>query len=395
MRLRLATALALALAGCGDGDGSGGTAGAGGGTAGAGGATAGNGGGGSGGTTSGRGGAGGATAGTSGGAGATGGSSTGGAGTAGGGGTGGGSAGAGGRGGGGATGGSSGGAAGGGGDAGGAGRGGNGGAAGGASGAGGRGGAAGSAGRGGSGGAAGTGGGAGGSGGGAGTGGGAGGSGGAGGATPFRPCPTNGDPCRILPLGDSITDGYNIPGGYRIDLFRRARTAGKNITFTGSQTNGPATVDGVTFPNRHEGHSGWRIDMIDDRVPSPALQMVPHIVLVMAGTNDAIQNVNVSTAPARVGTLIDALTAGAPDALIVVALLTPLGDNAQEARVASINSGLPAIVQSRASAGKHVVLVDMHTGFPESELADMIHPNMTGYNRMAGVWYAAIGPLLP
>lgn len=25
-------------------------------------------------------------------------------------------------------------------------------------------------------------------------------------------------PIRIMPLGDSITDGYNVPGGYRIDL---------------------------------------------------------------------------------------------------------------------------------------------------------------------------------
>ena len=59
------------------------------------------------------------------------------------------------------------------------------------------------------------------------------------------------------------------------------------------------------------------------------------------------------------------------------------------------NAALPAIIQTRVNAGKHVVLVDMHTGFPVSELADGIHPNQTGYNRMAGIWYAAISPLLP
>ena len=41
------------------------------------------------------------------------------------------------------------------------------------------------------------------------------------------------------------------------------------------------------------------------------------------------------------------------------------------------------------------MLVDMHTGFPTSELADGIHPNTAGYARMAGVWYTAIDPLLP
>jgi lysophospholipase L1-like esterase len=47
-------------------------------------------------------------------------------------------------------------------------------------------------------------------------------------------------------------------------------------------------------------------------------------------------------------------------------------------------------VQTRASAGKHVILVDQFTGFPTSELGDGVHPNQAGYARMAGVWYEAI-----
>jgi lysophospholipase L1-like esterase len=221
------------------------------------------------------------------------------------------------------------------------------------------------------------------------------GGGGTGGAPGYRPCPSNGDACAILPIGDSITDGYNVPGGYRIELFRSAHAAGHNITFTGSLTNGPATVDGVAFPIRHEGHSGWRIDMISGQVPAPALSIRPHIVLLMAGTNDVIQNSDLDQAPARLGTLIDALVTGAPDALIVVAQLTPLGDPTQETNVVAYNDALPAIVAARVAAGNHVVLVDMHTGFPVSELADMIHPTTAGYARMAGVWYATVAPLLP
>jgi lysophospholipase L1-like esterase len=222
-----------------------------------------------------------------------------------------------------------------------------------------------------------------------------GGGGGAGGASGYRPCPSNGDACAILPIGDSITDGYNVPGGYRIELFRSAHAAGHNITFTGSLTNGPATVDGVAFPIRHEGHSGWRIDMIAGQVPAPALGITPHIVLLMAGTNDVIQNSALAQAPGRLGTLIDALAIGAPDALIVVAQLTPLGDPTEETNVVAYNDALPAIVAARVDAGNHVVLVDMHTGFPGSELADMIHPTTDGYARMAGVWYATLAPLLP
>jgi hypothetical protein len=401
-RLWLAASFALVLAACGGDGGSGNTG------------SAGAGGGGSGGSTS-RGGAGGTTSGSAGSGGSagsdgsSGGSGGGGGGTGGSGGSAGasGNAGRGGTAGGGAAGtGGAGGAGGAAGNAGG-GRGGSGGTAGAAGSAGARGGSGGAGGSAGAGGAAGTGGSAGAPGGGSGGGGtagaagsagargGSGGGAGAGGAPSFMPCPTNGDACRILPLGDSITDGFNIPGGYRIELFRRAHMAGQNITFTGSLNNGPAMVDGVTFPNRHEGHSGWTIDMIGDQVPSPALQTAPHIVLLMAGTNDAIMNLNIAQAPTRLGTLLDELTTGAPNALILVAQLTPLSDSARESRVTGFNAAIPAIVQTRVAAGKHIKLVDMHTGFPTSELADGIHPNTAGYARMAGVWYAALDPLLP
>lgn len=182
-------------------------------------------------------------------------------------------------------------------------------------------------------------------------------------------------------------------GGYRIELFRKALAAGQSITFTGSQMNGPAMVDGVPFPRKHEGHSGWKINQIAGLVPAPSMQEIPHIVLLMAGTNDVAQGDNLAMAPQRLGSLLDKIFAAAPDALVVVAKLVPLSFN--DAAVVAYNNALPPVVQARASAGKHVVLVDMHTGFPTSELADGVHPNAAGYARMANRWYDAIGDMLP
>ncbi|WP_437497375.1 SGNH/GDSL hydrolase family protein [Sorangium sp. So ce1099] len=224
---------------------------------------------------------------------------------------------------------------------------------------------------------------------------GAGGAGGAGGAAGFRPCPTNGDPCKILPLGDSITDGVGVQGGggYRIELFKKARAAGQNITFVGSLVNGPAMVDGVAFPRAHEGHSGWRINQIAGLVPTPALADHPHIVLLHAGTNDLTQNDNIPMAPQRVGAVLDKIFDSSPETLVVVAQLIPI--TFADPTVVTYNNALADIVETRAAAGKHVVLVDMHTGFPAAELPDRIHPNEAGYARMANVWYAAIADLLP
>jgi hypothetical protein len=223
-------------------------------------------------------------------------------------------------------------------------------------------------------------------------GGGAGGAGGGG----FRPCPTNGDPCRILPFGDSITDGVGVSGGgsYRIELFRKALEAGKDITFTGGLMNGPQMVDGSPFPRQHEGHSGWKIAALQPLIPAPAFEPLPHIVLLHIGTNDIAQNDNLSQAPMRLGALIDDIVDTAPDALVVVAKIIPLSLGGGGA-IDTYNDAIPGIVQTRASSGKHVILVDQNTGFPDNELADGVHPNAQGYARMAGVWWTAIQGLLP
>ena len=95
-----------------------------------------------------------------------------------------------------------------------------------------------------------------------------------------------------MPFGDSITDGFGTAGGYRVELFRLAHEAGKNITFVGSASNGPATVDGATFPPQHEGHSGFTIDTTPSRsgiaplVSSVMQEFTPHIVFHKDGWCD-------------------------------------------------------------------------------------------------------------
>nr|PZN24320.1 MAG: endoglucanase [Pseudomonadota bacterium] len=209
-----------------------------------------------------------------------------------------------------------------------------------------------------------------------------------GGPMGFDPCPTA-EPCKILPLGDSITDGFNVPGGYRIELFAKAVADGKNITFVGGSMNGPNMVAGMPFPKAHEGHSGWTIEQIDNIVPSPALNPKPHIVLLHIGTNDMYRSPN--GAPNRLAALIDQILAELPDALLVVSNIIPFpGNNA----VSTYNAAIPPLIEERAKAGKHILFVDQFQGFPTSELADGVHPNEAGYKRMAGVWYEAIEPYL-
>jgi lysophospholipase L1-like esterase len=168
---------------------------------------------------------------------------------------------------------------------------------------------------------------------------------------------------------------------------------GMDITFVGGSKNGPATVDGVAFPQSHEGHSGWTIQQIDNIVQNNnALGVNPNIILLHIGTNDMYGS-DPANADKRLATLLDHIIAKQPNALLVVSNIIPLGILAT-AEVPKYNAKIPAVLNARIQAGKNIIFVDQYKDFPTSELADQVHPNAAGYARMAKKWYAAIKPYL-
>jgi lysophospholipase L1-like esterase len=188
---------------------------------------------------------------------------------------------------------------------------------------------------------------------------------------------------RIMPLGDSITDGYTTPGGYRTGLWSRLAGGGYTVDFVGSLFNGPTALG----DHDHEGHSGWRIDQLDANIVSWLNASDPRTVLLHIGTNDMNQNYDIANAPARLSTLVDHIRSVKPNAEIFVAQITPEQDPTLEARVVAYNATLPAIV---ASKGTHAHLVNMHAALTTADLADGVHPTAGGYDKMAAVWYAAL-----
>ncbi|MGW5714966.1 ricin-type beta-trefoil lectin domain protein [Amycolatopsis sp. NPDC003865] len=191
---------------------------------------------------------------------------------------------------------------------------------------------------------------------------------------------------RVMPLGDSITEGTQVPGGYRIGLWQRLSAGGYRVDFTGSQYNGPASLG----DHDHEGHPGWRIDQIDANVVTWLRNTGSHTVLLHIGTNDILQNYDVGRAPARLSGLIDHITATAPDAEVFVATIIPLANSGQESAARTFNSAIPGIVQGNQNAGKHVHLVDMHAALTTGDLIDGVHPTATGYDKMAATWFGAL-----
>jgi lysophospholipase L1-like esterase len=191
---------------------------------------------------------------------------------------------------------------------------------------------------------------------------------------------------KVMPLGDSITDGITVSGAYRTSLWQRFVSGGYKVDFVGSLSGGPAALG----DHDHEGHSGWRIDQIDANIVGWLRTYQPHTVLLHIGTNDVLQNNNVANAPARLSALIDHITATAPTAEVFVAQIIPLSNSGQNAQVRTYNAAIPGIVSGKVSAGQHVHLVDMYDALTTADLADGVHPTAGGYDKMAAVWNAAL-----
>jgi lysophospholipase L1-like esterase len=197
-------------------------------------------------------------------------------------------------------------------------------------------------------------------------------------------------PTKIMPLGDSITDGYTIPGGYRVDLWSTVQHTGQPIDFVGSLSNGPVSLG----DKQHEGHAGWRIDQIDANVTGWLNSAQPEVVLLMIGTNDMLQEFDATNAPARLSALIDKITEHSPALQVIVASLPPLSSPIANQRVLNFNAAIPNIVSAKTANGKKVAFVDMYPALTLSDLDDGIHPNASGYTKLANAWYGALSPFL-
>jgi lysophospholipase L1-like esterase len=204
-------------------------------------------------------------------------------------------------------------------------------------------------------------------------------------ATPTRVLPRS-DSMRIMPLGDSITDGYNIPGGYRVDLEDELRASGIRFDFVGSQHNGPRSL----ADHDHEGHNGWRIGQLQSYVDAWLTTYQPDVVLLLIGTNDILQHYRLATAPDRLVTLVDLIRTVRPTTKIFLSTLPPIANPADNSRITTYNADVIDVVRTRAEAGEPIRLVDGGGALTISDLADGLHPNATGYSKLADAWRAAL-----
>jgi len=203
--------------------------------------------------------------------------------------------------------------------------------------------------------------------------------------------PVRAAPIKVMPLGDSITDGFTVPGGYRIQFYNRLVADGLTgaLDFVGSQSNGPASL----LDREHEGHTGWHVADIAANIDGWMASANPSIVMLMIGTNDILHS-QYTGASTRLSALIDQICADLPaGGKLYVSTIPTLGSTTYGSYITLVdqyNADIPGIVQSKVAAGKPVYLVDMHSVISASDLSDEIHPSEAGYAKMGNAWYDII-----
>ena len=151
---------------------------------------------------------------------------------------------------------------------------------------------------------------------------------------------------------------------------------------------------GTMLDNDVEGWPGFRVDQVHVKATSPnggpVARFKPNVILINAGTNDALQSHSLNDIGRRMESMLIDLWNRSPRAVILLSTLIINRKPEIERNVITINAQYRALARRLRREGRHIVLVEMHCdpNAPTAhDMADTIHPNDSGYKKMADLWY--------
>lgn len=196
---------------------------------------------------------------------------------------------------------------------------------------------------------------------------------------------------RLMPLGDSITEGTGSSdeAGYRSGMYALLTDFGSRFDFVGSMQFGEGLLD-----NDHEGHAGAYANDILAELSNYLRQARPEAVLLHIGTNDVSIGNHYGTVTNEIAAIVDTILFFNPQTKIYLSTLIPRRDDKQSVTL-NVNASLPEVVSARQQAGYKIFLVDNSAAFLANPnyatewMIDHVHPNDAGYQVMAQTWQRA------
>lgn len=217
----------------------------------------------------------------------------------------------------------------------------------------------------------------------------------------------------LMCLGDSITDGFWMTGGYR-------NTLCDLITENGQQAQvdmvGP-NWGGTGYDTQHAGYSGYSVDNIaqEDSISGQRTGISSFIdwlmtdypadvVFLQIGTNDILSLYDLEHYGARLEALVDHILSTLPEDGALYLATLPCMDatntlyineyyftvESMDAAVEQCNAQIRALVEKKRSEGARIMLADVNGVLEKSDLYDGVHPNEEGYRKLGAFWYTQL-----
>jgi lysophospholipase L1-like esterase len=223
---------------------------------------------------------------------------------------------------------------------------------------------------------------------------------------------------RIMPLGDSITNGESpqpdsLFTGYRQPLWLLLQLNNYPVDFVGNDSAGYAAQPEYDFNNA--GYGGYSIKQIshliktgldrDENVitPGPYLNYYPaDVILLHIGTND------VDTTIADLEDLLNYFDnyQDTTNSIIWVILAKIINEVPYSLTTTIYNNNIEKMAEDRIKKGDHLKIVDMENDagliyqidtvapYNNGDMYDHLHPNNRGYAKMASLFYDSLNILL-
>ncbi len=194
-------------------------------------------------------------------------------------------------------------------------------------------------------------------------------------------------PIKIMAVGDSITEGADFFSCYRPLLREKLLAAGYAVEFVGTRTS--ASPAG---PLAHEGYGGKDTEWLAQNVPEHFRAHPAAIVLLHSGHNHTVEERPVPGIVAATEKLIAAFRGANPRVTVLLAQVIPAGKLPKYAYLPELNAALGQLAARLDTPAQRVIAVDHAIGFDwhTDTVADSVHPNAAGAEKIAAGWFAAL-----
>ena len=204
---------------------------------------------------------------------------------------------------------------------------------------------------------------------------------------------------RIMPLGDSITNGIDFFDGvdvfpvvderigYRLALYNALTIDGISFDFVGQAGQRAGAGAGLPDPDNN-GYPGVGIDFISEVLDGILNENRPDVILMMIGTNftpSSAEGIITILATAN-----DWSRTNSPVGFFVSTLVPKRNPDLQQI-VNQFNADLR--VRMQQIDNKDVFLVEQALALGDADISTEevgIHPNPSGYQKMSDTWMAAL-----